>query len=234
MDSACAQEQQRLEERMAERMKQPGAQGGPHRLPQRGQDQPYTNADEHDADVLYAMEGQHALHVVLHGRVQHAQNRRQQPECQDQGIPPGRAATEHVPGRPSKPYTPTFSITPDISVETWLGATGWARGSHTRSGITPALVPHPTSASRNTTTRTPARSTSTATTTNAVPRRVIARYTNPARRTSAIACSWATSKYEATAINSHASRKPYAPSASRTTAVDARNRFVMAARRGPP
>src|SRR6266498_262375 len=83
MDSACAQEQQRLEERMAERMKQPGAQGGPHRLPQRGQDQPYTNADEHDADVLDAMEGQHALEVVLHERVQHAQNRRQQPERQD-------------------------------------------------------------------------------------------------------------------------------------------------------
>ena len=43
---------------------------------------------------------------------------------------------------------PTLSITPDMSAEMWLGATGWARGSQTWKGITPALVPQPTIASR--------------------------------------------------------------------------------------
>src|SRR2546422_5293608 len=40
--------------------------------------------------------------------------------------------------------------TPDSNAETWLGATGCAIGSHTWSGITPALVPKPTSARRKT------------------------------------------------------------------------------------
>ena len=34
-------------------------------------------------------------------------------------------------------------MTPDISAETWLGAAGCARGSHTCSGITPALDAKP-------------------------------------------------------------------------------------------
>src|SRR2546428_12390867 len=40
--------------------------------------------------------------------------------------------------------------TPDSNAETWLGATGCAIGNHTWSGITPALVPKPTSARRKT------------------------------------------------------------------------------------
>src|SRR5947208_8541419 len=43
--------------------------------------------------------------------------------------------------------------TPDSNAETWLGATGCAIGNHTWSGITPALVPKPTSARRKTTLR---------------------------------------------------------------------------------
>ena len=43
---------------------------------------------------------------------------------------------------------PVLIITPDISAETWLGAAGWASGSQTWNGMTPALVPKPTSASR--------------------------------------------------------------------------------------
>ena len=35
-------------------------------------------------------------------------------------------------------------ITPDISADTCEGATGWARGSQTWSGIAPAFVPKPT------------------------------------------------------------------------------------------
>src|SRR5712691_5390295 len=49
---------------------------------------------------------------------------------------------------------PTLSITPDISAETWPGATGCARGNHTCSGISPALVPQPTNASTKTRSRT--------------------------------------------------------------------------------
>ncbi len=45
---------------------------------------------------------------------------------------------------------PVLIITPDMRADTWLGATGWARGSQTCSGITPALVPKPSSASRKT------------------------------------------------------------------------------------
>jgi hypothetical protein len=38
---------------------------------------------------------------------------------------------------------PSLIITPDMSAETWLGAAGWASGSQTCSGITPALAPKP-------------------------------------------------------------------------------------------
>src|SRR5260370_27943558 len=46
---------------------------------------------------------------------------------------------------------PSFTMAPDISAETWLGASGWARGNHTWSGTTPALEPNPANAARNTT-----------------------------------------------------------------------------------
>jgi hypothetical protein len=44
---------------------------------------------------------------------------------------------------------PVLTITPDMTAETWLGAAGWASGSHTCSGMNPALVPNPTTASTN-------------------------------------------------------------------------------------
>ena len=47
-------------------------------------------------------------------------------------------------------------MTPDISAETWLGAAGWASGSHTWSGITPALPAKPAARRTNTTPRAPA------------------------------------------------------------------------------
>src|SRR5437879_13464477 len=45
--------------------------------------------------------------------------------------------------------------TPESTAETWLGATGCAIGSQTWSGISPALVPKPTSARRKTRLRVP-------------------------------------------------------------------------------
>ena len=44
----------------------------------------------------------------------------------------------------------TLVITPLISAETWLGAAGWASGSQTCSGISPAFEPAPISASVST------------------------------------------------------------------------------------
>ena len=41
------------------------------------------------------------------------------------------------------PYTPRFTIAADISADTWLGASGWARGSHACSGTMPGLRPEP-------------------------------------------------------------------------------------------
>ena len=34
-------------------------------------------------------------------------------------------------------------MTPDMSAETWLGAAGWASGSQTCSGMTPAFPANP-------------------------------------------------------------------------------------------
>ena len=45
----------------------------------------------------------------------------------------------------TKPYTATLVITPLIRAETWLGAAGWASGSHTCNGTSPALDPVPIS-----------------------------------------------------------------------------------------
>ncbi len=46
------------------------------------------------------------------------------------------------------PYTPSFTIAALITAETWLGASGWARGSQTWSGTSPALVAKPMSSNR--------------------------------------------------------------------------------------
>ena len=59
----------------------------------------------------------------------------------------GRTPTHSTSTRTS-PYSATLIITPLISAETGAGAIGWARGSQTCSGITPAFVPIPTRAAR--------------------------------------------------------------------------------------
>ena len=41
------------------------------------------------------------------------------------------------------PYSPIFSMTPDITAETWLGALAWAEGSQTWNGMMPAFAPKP-------------------------------------------------------------------------------------------
>ena len=50
----------------------------------------------------------------------------------------------------TKPYTATLVMTPLISAETWLGAAGWASGSQTCSGTSPAFDPAPSSTSART------------------------------------------------------------------------------------
>ena len=45
----------------------------------------------------------------------------------------------------TKPYTATLVMTPLMRAETWLGAAGWASGSHTCNGTRPALEPVPIS-----------------------------------------------------------------------------------------
>ena len=64
----------------------------------------------------------------------------------------------HQSGGPSrsktmrtKPYTATLVMTPLMRAETWLGAAGWASGSHTCNGTRPALEPVPTSTRTKTT-----------------------------------------------------------------------------------
>ena len=49
---------------------------------------------------------------------------------------------------------PILITTPDMSAETWLGATGCAIGSQTCSGTMPALEPKPKSASKKIASRT--------------------------------------------------------------------------------
>ena len=51
---------------------------------------------------------------------------------------------------------PSFTMAPDIRADTWLGASGWARGSQTCRGTIPALDPNPTSANPKTVERTQA------------------------------------------------------------------------------
>ena len=48
------------------------------------------------------------------------------------------------------PYTPKVTIAADISAETWLGASGWARGSQACSGRMPAFEANPIKVSANT------------------------------------------------------------------------------------
>ena len=53
------------------------------------------------------------------------------------------------------PYSPALIMAPDSRAETWLGAAGWASGSQTCRGASPALAPKPSTASRNSAVMTP-------------------------------------------------------------------------------
>lgn len=59
--------------------------------------------------------------------------------------PSGRSASGEDIRDPKRimPYMPTLTMTPDMSAEMWLGAAGWASGSHEWKGTKPALKPNP-------------------------------------------------------------------------------------------
>src|SRR5690606_31320271 len=61
------------------------------------------------------------------------------------GPPPSRSNPTRM-----MPYAPRLTMAADISAETWLGASGCARGSHACSGTAPALDEKPTSVVTNT------------------------------------------------------------------------------------
>ena len=71
---AGAEEQQALEQRMIEDVKQCGGQrqrrGEQHAVRLEGERE--TEADEDDADVLDRVIGEQALEIVLHQRIEHA------------------------------------------------------------------------------------------------------------------------------------------------------------------
>jgi hypothetical protein len=140
-------------------------------------------------------------------------------------------------------------MTPDISAETWLGAAGWARGSHTWSGMIPALEPKPRSASRNTALRVvgesadaavrrspnavvgaPAARSRKAASTSASPACVMATYHPPARMVSDSSVSVRTRKYDVRDMPSHIRRKVSTLAAQVTRLMVSRNRFSMAPR----
>ncbi len=135
-------------------------------------------------------------------------------------------------------------MTPLISAETVAGAIGWARGSQTCSGITPAFVPMPTSAASAIAIWTPepdpiadgspiapaCASSSTAIQVPAPPRCVTARYTNTALRDRRSA--WRAIRITAagiSVINSHPVRNVSGSRAQKTSAIASRNAAVRAA-----
>src|SRR5690606_32756622 len=137
------------------------------------------------------------------------------------------------------PYTPMFTIAALISADTWLGASGWARGSHTCRGTMPALEANPAKVARNTALRTagdrpsaasritandspwdaaanPASPAKTAT----KPRWVMTAYHSPASRTDArLRCSATTSTRDVIAMSSQASRNVLTLAAAGTSSI---------------
>ena len=120
---------------------------------------------------------------------------------------------------------PILIIAPDITAAAWLGAAGSASGSDTCSGINPAFVPKPTSASRNNTFVIRGVTTGAAAAIlsksselapwpsrtknakrNAAPRCIAMRYRRPASRTLCFSLSKVTRKYDASDITSQATR----------------------------
>ena len=72
-----AEEQERLEHGVIDRVVQPGGQGqrGEHRVAGVQEHQRRANAHQDDPDILDAVIGEQALEVVLHERIEHAQDR---------------------------------------------------------------------------------------------------------------------------------------------------------------
>ena len=94
-DSASAEEQQALEDRVIEDMEQRGCQcqrrGPGHSVCLEGERQ--SQADEDDTDVFDSVIGEQALQIVLHQRIEHAERRSNPPKHQHHHAPPpGRRA----------------------------------------------------------------------------------------------------------------------------------------------
>src|ERR1035437_8907041 len=137
---------------------------------------------------------------------------------------------------------PVLIITPDMTAETWDGATGWARGSQTWNGMAPAFVAKPTQTRTRAMLRVasdrpgaaacqaaksscppaaPARIAN-ATRIAAVATWVRARYTFPAETTARVGRNPTTRKAESSVIDSQASRNEKALLAPRTSKMLAR------------
>ena len=88
----AAEEQQRLEHRVVEDVQQRGGEGDrrPGRVALGGEEDRRAEAERDDADVLDRVEGEQALEVVLHERVEHAAQRRQQPQPEHHEARPQR------------------------------------------------------------------------------------------------------------------------------------------------
>ena len=98
MNGAGAQEQERLEDRVVQCVIQPRNQrhSRHRRMPQRPENHRRAKPNQDDPDVLDAVVRQQALQIVLHQRIQHAQQRRQHARSQDQDSRPRRRRVEEI------------------------------------------------------------------------------------------------------------------------------------------
>ena len=128
-----------------------------------------------------------------------------------------------------------------ISAEAWLGASGWARGSHTCSGTRPDFAAKPTTSRTNATlpatddgsalASTPKPTPPVCPTSTANPARIATRlrcvmtaYQSAASRAAGLrACSASTRTVEAPAMSSQASRKLTTSAAAGTSCIPRRN-----------
>ena len=141
------QEQHGLERRVVDHVQQRRGQRQTPRAsasPEAAKSPAAPDAEEHQAHVLRRGVGQQPLEV---GWPPPPAGSRTAPRPR-----PGPAPTSHhhrgpPPSRSrptrTRPYTPMFTIAALISAETWLGASGCARGSHTCSGTMPGLGREP-------------------------------------------------------------------------------------------
>ena len=148
-----AQEQHGLERRVVQRRAatrrssagRPAAHHPPRRTPRA------AHPDEDQAHVLGGGVGQQPLEV---GRGDRPAGCRRAPTPHRRRAPAATTSAGHRRAGRSRPaaspYTPRLTIAADIRADTWLGASGCARGSQTCSGTRPAFDPNPASASTNT------------------------------------------------------------------------------------